>query len=382
MIWRMMRRTTTVLAGVAILAMTGVGFGVASSAQASVLLVPAFSSVPLSSSLSAPEVAAGTAPTGSTIVLFVEPPTSVLAAHKSFTLTPVTRSTVSSGRWQLRLPVTAAVRANEEPSGSANFEAIEFTSTGTDITFFGEQNTSRPALHSLTQWKAIPIARATALPSSPLVTDSWCSNSFVRVLGEQKTLVGETFSSDARATLNFTYGTNATSSLGVAASATAATNSFSESGTETSSAGGSDVFNAVKGAHNEYYDTYFGHALYKQSCFSGKGGSETSYHTVNTGWTTGAAQTSVVNPPYTAEVCAPEPPIGVSVRVDRSSAIDWSNGFTLEGIGLSAETGYATNAEVDTSWPANSNRTYNNRNCGVHNFPDLPGSLIAVARGV
>jgi hypothetical protein len=376
-----MRRSAAIFAGVTTLAMTGVGFGVASSAQAAAI-VPAFSSVPLGSSLAAPEVAAGTAPSGSTIVLFVEPPTSIFAAHKSFELTPVTRSTVSAGKWQPRLPVTAAVRANEEPSGSANFEAIKFTSNGTEITFFGEQSASHPAMQSLTQWKAIPVSKTSISAFSPAEPDSWCSSNFVRALGEQKTLVGETFSSDARATLNFIYATNATSSLGVAASATAANNSFSASGTETSTAGGTDKFSAIQGAHNEYYDTYFGHSLYKQSCFYGKGPGTTSYNTVNTGWTTGAAQTSVTNPPYNAQICSREPVIAFEVDVNKSSAIQWSNGFTLEGIGLSAQTGYATNAEVDTKWPANSNKTYYNRNCGVHADPDLNGSLIAVARGV
>jgi hypothetical protein len=73
-------------------------------------------------------VAAGTAPAGSTVVLFVEPPTLTFKAHRSFTLTPVSRSTVTAGKWKLRLPMaSAAVRASFEPTGIANFEVMNFT---------------------------------------------------------------------------------------------------------------------------------------------------------------------------------------------------------------------------------------------------------------
>jgi hypothetical protein len=374
-----MRHRKSCLAAVGLgtaLACTGLGLAAAVPSGA-VTSVPAFASVPLSSSLAgAPEVAAGTAAAGSTVVLFQEPPQSVFKAHESFALTPLSRSTVTNGTWQLRMPATAL------KAGVANYEVMKFTPTGAFVTFFGESNAATPAMKSLTQWKAVARSATVspAMKAAVAIPDS-CGGLFMKGLGEQKTLIGETFSSDGRARENFTYSVNANSSLGVAVSDTE-NSGYSQSGTETSSAGGSDAFNAVYGAVNEYYDTYYGHDLYYESCYIAPGVYDSYYTTHNTGWTTGAAEYSVSSPPYNAQVCSPEPPAGIKVYVNRSAAITWSNGFVVEGIGLSAQSGYTTQVESESTWPANSNKTWYNRNRGVHNYPLLNGSIIAVARGV
>ncbi|RIJ77455.1 hypothetical protein D1871_06940 [Nakamurella silvestris] len=165
-------------------------------------------------------------------------------------------------------------------------------------------------------------------------------------------IVGQSFSGTAYVKANFKYTSGATSEFGVAASTTGAEGTWTANvGVTTSTAGQSETdFPTKTGKGKYFYETTFNSSKFKLGC----------YHYNTTQWTYsyqvratdqfgGAKAVSTTNTSGATE-CIPYNK-GTTLRVNKSKAITWSNGFQINSpiatVALSSRTGYSTSAELD-----------------------------------
>lgn len=159
------------------------------------------------------------------------------------------------------------------------------------------------------------------------------------------TVVGLARSDTPGATVDFSYGRNQDSTLGVGVSTTGKWGTWSASGTQTDSSSGTVNFAPVTDANRLMKTRFVYRDRLETICFP-RGGCY-ARHTARPVYWEGGAITAKAGP-FSTPYCVPYQ-AGAGQVLSRQRAITWSNGVSLGdsiGLNLSAQTGYANNASL------------------------------------
>jgi hypothetical protein len=180
---------------------------------------------------------------------------------------------------------------------------------------------------------------------------SGCISTFVQDYGLKTVDIAWAYAVPGAATVDFTYSQGASTTIGVAVSATGTYGSFSASGSGTTTAGASQGFPATDGY--KILSTKFRFGKWKLECSGYPHGDFLQYRSGVKNFEGGSLIRSVSSPPSTpAAYCIPQAK-GADWMKDETTAYESSGGAQVSsaiGINLSSRTGYSTKASLLYVW--------------------------------
>ena len=185
-----------------------------------------------------------------------------------------------------------------------------------------------------------------------------CEWVLTRDLGNREVAVGSGYMTASGITNQFVFESGASTTMGVAFSGTSAYGGFSQSGTTTKTASGTQIYPKQTGEmNNRIYETYFRWGVFRERCQTSTVDWfwSNNWESRPNGWAAGAP-TSYVNSAPTATFCT-SMPMGAEFRKVSGKAATWSSGVQVAGdigINLSSQSGWTS--VVESRWTFQLNR--------------------------
>ncbi|GAB3535271.1 hypothetical protein GCM10027403_12520 [Arthrobacter tecti] len=185
--------------------------------------------------------------------------------------------------------------------------------------------------------------------------------------------VGQSFVNTTNVISDFQYSHGATSSLGIAVSASGKAGSYSSGGTNSITSSATIDFPQQGSNTAKRFESSFVYAKFQSYCHTVQRGNYNFKYTIKPIAFAGGSR--VVNQPFpSANYCRPHAS-GTKFTKETSSSITWSNGVTLGstvGVQLSSQTGYTGKARAFFDFRSS------RQLCGSHGYPaDTPRFLVA-----
>jgi hypothetical protein len=191
-----------------------------------------------------------------------------------------------------------------------------------------------------------------------------CGETKTKNLGTRRVLVGATYAMAGSTTGRFTYKAGASSSLGVAYSASGRGGTWSRAGTTSRSSTAGVSFGSRTGGNA--YSTYFTYGQYAQWCRPlGSSKNNVYNHVVKANGYAGGSHVKKAPVP-SAKYCTPLSRRDTVTRKTTTSNT-WSNAVNFSGplgVNLTAKTGWSSSASMSYT----NNSSSNKRICGTHGY--------------
>jgi len=191
-----------------------------------------------------------------------------------------------------------------------------------------------------------------------------CGETKTKNLGTRRVLVGATYAMAGSTTGKFTYKAGASSSLGVAYSASGRGGTWSRAGTTSRSSTAGVSFGSRTGGNA--YSTYFTYGQYAQWCRPlGSSKNNVYNHVVKANGYAGGSYVKKAPVP-SAKYCTPLSRRDTVTRKTTTSNT-WSNAVNFSGplgVNLTAKTGWSSSASMSYT----NNSSSNKRICGTHGY--------------
>jgi len=191
-----------------------------------------------------------------------------------------------------------------------------------------------------------------------------CGETKTKNLGTRRVLVGATYAMAGSTTGRFTYKAGASSSLGVAYSASGRGGTWSRAGTTSRSSTAGVSFGSRTGGNA--YSTYFTYGQYAQWCRPlGSSKNNVYNHVVKANGYAGGSYVKKAPVP-SAKYCTPLSRRDTVTRKTTTSNT-WSNAVNFSGplgVNLTAKTGWSSSASMSYT----NNSSSNKRICGTHGY--------------